>query len=275
MEAKAYRHLWGYPITSDATFRAIRDAGYCGIEVGKFGIDAPGTFGDALRRHGLEFIAQVYTAEFSKGHSVDEHLASLESEVRKLLPLRPVLVNIHSGEDTWPLDEMHRYFREAAGLEKLSGVPWAHETHRGRCLFQPAVARLLMEEHPEIKLVADLSHWVCVCERLLEDCGDTIALAAERTLHVHARIGYSQGPQVSDPRCNQFAAERAAFEGWWHTMFQAMRRRGLPAFSFCPEYGPAPYLSLLPFTGVPVTDLDAVCRWQAERVRELVAGWSK
>ena len=138
-----------------------------------------GEFGRCLNRYGLEFIGQVYTAEFSKGHSVEEHLASLEREVQKLLPLSPLLVNIHSGEDTWSWDEMRRYFRKAIELEKAGGIPWAHETHRGRCLFHPTVAKMLLTEHPDLKLVADLSHWVCVCERLLEDQGDAIGLVAQ------------------------------------------------------------------------------------------------
>ena len=270
MEIKAFRHLWGYPITSEATFQKIRGDGYAGIEAGILAIENVGEFGRCLRRHGLEFIGQVYTAGFSKGHSVEEHLASLESEVQKLLPLNPLLLNIHSGEDTWSLDEMRRYFRKASELEKASGIAWAHETHRGRCLFHPTVAKTLLAEHPDLKVVADLSHWVCVCERLLEDQGDAIALVAQRTLHLHARVGFSQGPQVSDPRCEQFAPERAAFEGWWRLIFNAMHVRGLPAFLFCPEYGPAPYLTRLPFTGVPVTDLDVICRWEAGRVRELL-----
>ena len=206
-EAKAFRHLWGYPITSDATYRQIREDGYDGIEFGLLASQRADDYRDALRQHGLEFIGQVYTAEFTKGHSVKEHLASLEAEVEKLLPLEPVLINAHSGEDTWTLAEMHDYFENAAKLQRRWSVPIAHETHRGRCLYHPTVTRLILEAHPEIQLVADLSHWVCVCERLLEDQPATVAQAAERTVHVHARMGYSQGPQVSDPRSDQFAAE--------------------------------------------------------------------
>jgi hypothetical protein len=32
-----------------------------------------------------------------------------------------------------------------------------------------------------------------------------------------------------------------------------------------PEFGPAPYLQLLPFTQVPVTNLADVCDWMARR----------
>jgi hypothetical protein len=275
MESKAFRHLWGYPITSDATYRVIRDDGYAGIEFGLLRGQRAEDYRQGLRQHGLEFVGQVYTAEFTKGHSVAEHLKSLEFEIEKLLPLSPVLINAHSGEDTWSIDEMHEYFDGAAKLQRRFDVPIAHETHRGRCLFHPTVTRLVLEAHAKIQIVADLSHWVCVCERLLEDQQATIALAAERTVYVHARMGYSQGPQVSDPRSELVATERAAFELWWHAIYESMRRRGLAEFCFCPEYGPPPYLQVLPFTGVPVTDLPAICNWQAERIRELVRQWKK
>jgi hypothetical protein len=35
----------------------------------------------------------------------------------------------------------------------------------------------------------------------------------------------------------------------------------------CPEFGPQPYLPSLPFTNVPVTDLNAVCNWVAGHLR--------
>jgi sugar phosphate isomerase/epimerase len=274
MQAKAFRHLWGYPLEGDATFRAIRAAGYAGIEAGLPAIEDPAAFASGLQQHGLEFIGQVYTADFTKGHAVEEHVRSLEEQVCKLLPLRPVLINVHSGEDTWPLEEMHRYFDAVATLAERWATPLAHETHRGRCLFHPTMTKILLAAHPEIRLVADLSHWVCVCERLLEDQAEAIAVAAERTVHVHARMGYVQGPQVADPRSPLVTVERAAFEEWWHAMYQSMAARGLPTFSFCPEYGPAPYMPLLPFTGVPVTDLATICDWQTARVRELVTQWA-
>ncbi|MGO8688798.1 MAG: sugar phosphate isomerase/epimerase family protein [Thermoguttaceae bacterium] len=273
MEPKAYCHLWAYPITSPATFRTIRESGYAGIESGLGFISDPDSFRSGLKQFGLEFIGQVHTGGFTKGHSVAEHLSSLEAGVRKLLPLEPVLINIHSGEDTWPLDAMHQYFRGAEQLEKTFSVPFAHETHRGRCLFHPAVARILIDEHPEIKVIADLSHWVCVCERLLGDQAETLARLAERTVYVHCRVGYAEGPQVSDPRWEHVAPEREAFESWWRMIFHAMGRRGLSFFSFCPEYGPAPYMPLLPFTGMPVADLEGICQWQVERIGQLVRQW--
>ena len=271
MEPKAYCHLWAYPITSPATFRTIRESGYAGIESGLGFISDPDSFRSGLKQFGLEFIGQVHTGGFTKGHSVAEHLSSLEAGVRKLLPLEPVLINIHSGEDTWPLDAMHQYFRGAEQLEKTFSVPFAHETHRGRCLFHPAVARILIDEHPEIKVIADLSHWVCVCERLLGDQAETLARLAERPCTFTAEWVTRKDRKCPIRAGNTWLRNARRSKSWWRMIFHAMGRRGLSFFSFCPEYGPAPYMPLLPFTGMPVADLEGICQWQVERIGQLVA----
>ena len=58
----------------------------------------------------------------------------------------------------------------------------------------------LLLRFPDLKLSCDLSHWVCITERLLTSEGEIIVLAAEHCLHGHARVGYENGPQVADPR---------------------------------------------------------------------------
>ena len=52
-----------------------------------------------------------------------------------------------------------------------------------------------------------------------------------------------------------------------------MQCRGLTAFLFCPEFGPPPYMPVLPFTGMPVADLPGIRNWQAQRIRELANLW--
>lgn len=90
-----------------------------------------------------------------------------------------------------------------------------HETHRGRVMGNPwYTARLLDRLGLVIKLLfilgrfdnlwitADFSHWVVVSERLLNGsaAGDDLMRAcAERTKHIHARVGSPQSAQVNDP----------------------------------------------------------------------------
>ena len=155
-----------------------------------------GRFRRLLGRHGFQFIAQIVT----RGATVREHITSFRQQVRAASTWQPVVINTHSGSDTWSDSEASAYFSEVLRVERDIRCPVAHETHRSRLLFHPLQTRRLVEEFPDLKLCCDFSHWVCVCERLLEDQRRVIALCAERAWHVHARVGYPQGPQVSDPR---------------------------------------------------------------------------
>ena len=55
---------------------------------------------------------------------------------------------------------------------------------------------------PELLLCADLSHFVVVTETHPADWKLTEAIdaLADRVIHIHARVGYEEGPQVNDPR---------------------------------------------------------------------------
>ena len=64
-------------------------------------------------------------------------------------------------------------------------------------------------------------------------------LAIERTDHIHARVGYPEGPRVSDPRAGEL---RQAFERhlvWWDRVVE--RKRILnQVLTITPEFGPFP-----------------------------------
>ena len=46
----------------------------------------------------------------------------------------------------------------------------------------------MLERFAELKLVCDFSHWVCICERLIDDQLDIIKLCAERCHHLLEEI---------------------------------------------------------------------------------------
>ncbi|MGC5340916.1 sugar phosphate isomerase/epimerase, partial [Escherichia coli] len=73
------------------------------------------------------------------------------------------------------------------------------ETHRASSLYSPWLTLDIVRQLPRLRYTADISHWVVVCERLLDDPLDDLTLFLERVHHVQARVGYAQGPQVPDP----------------------------------------------------------------------------
>jgi hypothetical protein len=224
-------------------------------------------FRRVLKEQGWAWIGGAYTDMFRTNGSVRDHLASLRAQVEECIDAAPLLINSHSGLDRWSLAEMEDFFGGALDLEKTLGVTITHETHRRRCLGTPWATAAVLARYPLLKLTVDLSHWVCVRERLLEDFDDLITQVAQQTWHVHARVGFEQGPQVPDPRTAEWAGPLAAHEAWWDRIWAAQRERKISVSTLTPEFGPPPYLWTLPATGEPIVNLTDVCDWMALRQR--------
>jgi hypothetical protein len=129
----------------------------------------------------------------------------------------------------------------------------------------------LISRFDTLRLCADFSHWVCVGERLLEDQDDILQRCAQRTIHLHARVGYEEGPQVPDPRAPEYQRHCEAHERWWEWIWAAQAARGDTETTLTPEFGPPAYLQTLPYTNVPVANLWDICDWQAQRQAEKFA----
>ena len=79
-------------------------------------------------------------------------------------------------------------------------------------------------------------------------------MAISRAEHIHARIGYSQGPQVNDPRSGEWEDEMEAFSGWWKKIMKRHIDEQRPYTTVTPEFGPIPYTVSMPFTHTPLSD---------------------
>jgi len=95
---------------------------------------------------------------------------------------------------------------------------------------------------------------VAVAETFLHDQQDAVDLAVSRTRHIHARIGHTQGAQVSDPRAPEWQEALEMHLHCWDKIYDASKKAGLPMLTFTPEFGPSPYMPLLPYTKQPVAN---------------------
>jgi hypothetical protein len=164
-------------------------------------------------------------------------------------------------------DEGSYFFEAALRAESQLGIPVLHETHRGCLLFTPWDTAAYLRIFPALKITADYSHWVNVCERLPDDQMESLALANQRAYHIHGRVGYAEGPQVPDPSAPEYSVELAWHEQQWERIRQQRAAGGDAVLTFTPEYGPPTYLHTLPHTNAPVADLWNVCLWAAQRAR--------
>lgn len=263
MKTLIFRALWGMTGPIPEQLERISAAGYDGIEFW------PGFLPfthqqwlDLLPRFPLRRIAAT---------TVDNP-ADLQAALEKLAEYEPLKVNLQGGRDSMTWDEGCRFLEEALRVEQAIGIPVMHETHRGKLFFTPWTTAAYLREFGTLKVTADYSHWVNVCERLPDDQAEALALANAHTFHIHGRVGYAEGPQVPDPSAPEYAAELAWHEQHWASIRRIRQQAGDETLTFTPEYGPPGYLHTLPHTNVPVADLWNVCLWAGERARKQLSG---
>jgi sugar phosphate isomerase/epimerase len=259
---------WGFAGTFEEFCTRAKADGYDGLEVWVPQDEKErNNLLDTAAKHGLAvgFLAGSWSANF------EEHLKAYELAVRTAAAAKPLYVNTHAGKDFFTVEQNVKILTLGIKIGAETGVPVLCETHRGRCAFAAPVTRQYLDALPGLRLTADLSHWCVVHESLLEGFDDTLALALSRTDHVHARVGFSEGPQVNDPRAPEWADAVRKHFGWWDRVMENAARAKRPFQTFLCEFGPPDYLPALPYTRQPVADQWAVNVHMMKLLRERYA----
>ena len=277
MELQLFKTLWGHAGSYEAAAKQALEAGFVGLEGNA---DLPPerieSLCHALQRHGLQFIQEIVTAGnyVPRRHdTVQQHLADVERQLHLGRALSPRHVTVIGGCDAWTLEQSVRFFGEAQESAARMGIACSFETHRSRSLFNPWVTLAVLECLPELKLTCDFSHWVVVMERQLDDDMDAVLAVAKHAHHIHARVGYDQGPQVPHPAAPEYAGALASHQRCWEAVWRAQREAGCAVSTMTPEFGPDGYLHTLPFTQQPVADLWQVNRWMGTTERRHFQDW--
>jgi sugar phosphate isomerase/epimerase len=274
MKIRLFKTLWGHTGSLASAIAGAQTNGFDGIE-GQAPADA-GVRAEWRRQFadaGLDYIAEICTAGSyvpERRASPAEHLESFRAQAAAAMECGPRFVTVIAGCDAWPLAVSVEFFAAAIGVAETLGVTASFETHRSRSLFNPWITREILLALPALRLTCDFSHWCCVCERLVMDSEpEILALCAERAHHIHARVGYDQGPQVPHPAAPEYREALSAHERWWTRLRRSQAARGMEVGTMTPEFGPDGYLHCEPFTQRPVADLAEVNVWMATRLRDL------
>ena len=279
MDLLMFRTAWTAPGNLKQLFQQSLDDSFDGVE-GPIPVDSAERkeWQELLKVHDLKFIAESTTGGDRNSpkdwwiarpeKTVDDHLSDLKWTVDHAQEMDALFVSTMCGYDAWSWQQNLDFFGQALELEKVSGIPISFETHRGRSLFNPWVTRDLLQEFSTMKLTCDFSHWVVVCERLLDSEWEILELCAERAHHIQCRVGYPQHAQVSDPRAPEYQMALEAHERWWDLIWQAQARRGMQQTTMMPEFLWDGYMQTLPYTQQPVADLWDITCWMANRERE-------
>ncbi len=131
--------------------------------------------------------------------------------------------------------------RHAEVLADDFGLPVLHETHRGRALYNLPDTLRYLELLPKLELTADLSHFMCVHESELRDRKDMLDGVIARTRHIHARVGFAEGPQVPHPLAHEWSGLLEHYLDLWKRMAAVITESGFPAITITPEAAPRLY----------------------------------
>ncbi|KAL3449942.1 xylose isomerase-like protein [Aspergillus insuetus] len=257
---KRFRSLWGIepgPQQSEWKKRFIgwKEHGYAGIE-----IDFAGMSPEELQltrsiadEVGLEISVTLfsswpkYIGPRPPGLTPEYHAQFFREQLKIASILKPVRVNAQSGADHFSWDDSVRFYQLALQVAKEEGFEGrvCHETHRNRSMFNPYAADYVLQRVPELRITADISHWVVVSERLLDE-GEEDAAILDRVIphvgHIHARTGTTQSSQCPEPLNPVFTAEREFFEKFWVRVIQHKQNTDPDStLTWVPEYGPYPY----------------------------------
>ena len=268
-----------------ARFRAYAQAGYDGVEASFVDLDAQ-EMRDLLCELKLDFVAMIFARD-------EEQFRQQLTRVRRL---QPIMVNCHAGRDHFSFDRGLACLKtvRAMAADALS-CETVFETHRQTLLYAPWTTARYLDALPDLRLTADFSHFTCVSEsdmRRLQNAVPDPArpdrFAVERredseliacmdaairaSHHIHARVGWSHGPQVADPTRGAGLEWTTLFESWWDRIIAGCRAEGREFLTINPEFGPPPYAPADPQTGKPFVNIEDTCLWMTQRFRERWAG---
>lgn len=245
--------LWGCEKQSFKDFaRNVKEAGYDGVEMG-FPNDQNQKrhFLHILKEEDLLLIAQHWQTQT---FDFNAHKNEYEKQLQNLSDTAPLFINSQTGKDFFSFEQNVELIELAQVISDEIGVKIIHETHRGKFSFAVHTTQQYLYHFDTLRLGMDISHWCNVAESLLQDQKEAVSLALSRTDHIHARVGYQEGPQVPDPRVPEWEDAMEQHLIWWDTVVEAFKHRNEDFLTITPEFGPVPYTQIHPVTKTPLAD---------------------
>lgn len=269
MQIDFYCPRWGSEEISWPDFtRQVKRDGFAGVEVFPLGDRHRNRdMVRALEDTGLSYVLQH--SELQEGKSFDRYIDALERNLYELLEyqageVKPQFIVSQTGREYYSPAQMEACFALCDRIARESSLRIIHETHRNKWSFAAHIVKDYLMAFPSLELALDLSHWVCVSESYLEDQEEAVNLAIQHSRHLHARVGFPEGPQVSDPRAPENAEALRHHLAWWDSWIAHMKQTGNQRATITPEFGPYPYMACFPFTTRPVSNQYEINCWMKQ-----------
>jgi sugar phosphate isomerase/epimerase len=267
MKIKILSPIWGHEHVDLKLFLdKVRDAGYDGVDTWlPPDLVRKKHLYDYLEKHEMYLVAHQHEAT---GSSFDEFKSAYLKNLNACAEAQPILINSHTGRDYFSFEQLLELIDMAEEFSAKTGITIAHETHRGRAGYSPQMTNEVFKVRRNFYITADLSHWVCVTESMLQNFTQVVDEAIKRTKHIHTRVGFEEGPQVPDPRAPEWKYALDIFFGWWDRMVDTNAKSGTAILPMTTEFGPVPYMPTIPFTNKPVADQFEINCYMKDLLRE-------
>jgi hypothetical protein len=242
---------WGQEqVEWDVFSQRVKQAGYDGVEASlPFDEKGKALILNSLQKNGLQFIAQHYE---TIDKTFELHYKQYEERLLNLAGAKPLFINTQTGKDYYTFEQNAQLITLAGTISKDTGIKVVHETHRGKFSFAAHIASMYFKKIDDLRITLDISHWCNTAETFLHDQQEAVDLAISRTDHIHSRVGYPEGPQVSDPRAPEWEEALDFHLQCWDKVVAIKQKENAAYLTITPEFGAPPYLPLLPYTQQPV-----------------------
>lgn len=253
MKIKFFCPMWGSEnLDFNSFLTKVKNAGYDGIEMGMpMEAERKEEILELINQFELQFIAQHWETQTA---DYEAHKKEYRQRLENLATSKPLFINSQTGKDFFTFEQNAGLIHIADEVSRNSGVKIIHETHRGKFSFAAHITFQFLQNIPELRLGLDISHWCNVAETYLDDQPKALNLALSRTDHIHARVGFPEGPQIPDPRVPEWKEALDKHVDWWKRVIEQRQKDGWTEFTVSPEFGPYPYMTILPSSKKPIAD---------------------
>lgn len=267
MQIKILAPLWGHEhLEYGAFLNKMRFAGYDGFDTWiPDDANEKKLLFDYLQQHEMYIVTHQHQAG---GETFEAFKTSFRKNLYACAEPAPILINSHTGRDYFSLDQNLQLIDIALEFTAKTGIMVVHETHRGRVGYSPQMTAEIFAARKDFMITADLSHWVCVTESMLENFSATLDEAILRSRHIHTRVGYEEGPQVPHPNAPEWKYALDKFVAWWDRIVELNAVNEVCVMPMTTEFGPQPYMPSIPFTNTPVADQFAINCFMKDFVHE-------
>ncbi len=258
---------WGQErVEWDTFLQKVKLAGYDGVEASlPYDEEEKSAILNGLKKHNLLFIAQHWeTAE----KDFDVHCTQYRKRLLNLASANPLFINTQTGKDYYSFEQNRQLIDMACTVSKETGVKILHETHRGKFSFAAHITSEYLAKIDDLRITLDISHWCNTAETFLHDQPEAVDLAISRTDHIHSRVGYPEGPQITDPRAPEWKEALDFHLQCWDKVVALKQKQNAELLTITSEFGAPPYLPLLPYTLQPVVSQWDVNVYMMELLKE-------